>query len=100
MTISCVQHCDPMDYTIHGILQVRMPECTAFPFSGDLPNLGLEPRSPALQAYSLPAEPPGKPSFKQLVSPKPFSARRRLLSLGLCSDPSRLPEQEWHVHGG
>ena len=28
---------------------------------GDLPNPGIEPRSPALQADSLPAEPPGKP---------------------------------------
>ena len=28
---------------------------------GDLPNPGIEPRSPALQTYSLPAEPPGKP---------------------------------------
>ena len=31
-----------------------------FPSSGDLPNLGIEPRSPALQADSLPAEPQGK----------------------------------------
>ena len=29
--------------------------------SGDLPNPGIEPRSPTLQADSLPAEPPGKP---------------------------------------
>ena len=28
---------------------------------GDLPNSGIKPRSPALQAGSLPAEPPGKP---------------------------------------
>ena len=28
-----------------------------FPSPGDLPNLGTEPRSPALQADSLPAEP-------------------------------------------
>ena len=28
---------------------------------GDLPNPGIEPRSPALQADSLPAEPQGKP---------------------------------------
>ena len=28
---------------------------------GDLPNPGIEPRSPTLQADSLPAEPPGKP---------------------------------------
>ena len=29
---------------------------------GDLPDLGIEPRSPALQADSLPTEPLGKPS--------------------------------------
>ena len=28
---------------------------------GDLPNPGIEPRFPALQADSLPSEPPGKP---------------------------------------
>ena len=28
---------------------------------GELPNPGIEPRSPALQVDSLPAEPPGKP---------------------------------------
>jgi len=28
---------------------------------GDLPNPGIELRSPALQADSLPSEPPGKP---------------------------------------
>ena len=33
-----------------------------FPFLGDLPNPGIEPRSPALQADSLPAEPEGKPN--------------------------------------
>ena len=31
-----------------------------FPSPGDLPNPGIEPRSPALQADSLPAEPQGK----------------------------------------
>ena len=31
-----------------------------FPSAGDLPNPGIEPRSPALQADSLPSEPPGK----------------------------------------
>ena len=33
------------------------------PSPGDLPNLRIEPRSPALQADSLPAEPPGKPKL-------------------------------------
>ena len=31
------------------------------PPPGDLPNPGIEPRSPTLQVDSLPAEPPGKP---------------------------------------
>ena len=31
-----------------------------FPSPEDLPNPGIEPRSPALQADSLPAEPQGK----------------------------------------
>ena len=33
----------------------------AFPSPGDLPHPGIEPKSPALQAGSLPSEPPGKP---------------------------------------
>ena len=58
---SCLTLGDPMDYTVHGILQTRIPEWAAYPFSKDLPNPGREPRSPALQVYSLPAEPQGKP---------------------------------------
>ena len=32
-----------------------------FPSPGDLPDPGIEPVSPALQADALPSEPPGKP---------------------------------------
>ena len=32
-----------------------------FPSPGDLPDPGIEPRSPAMQADALPSEPPGKP---------------------------------------
>ena len=39
--------------------QSRLP----FPPPGDLPDPGTEPRSPALQADSLPSEPPGKPTL-------------------------------------
>ena len=31
------------------------------PSPGDLPDPGVEPSSPALQADSIPSEPPGKP---------------------------------------
>ena len=33
---------------------------------GDLPDPGIEPRFPALQADALPSEPPGKPQGKIL----------------------------------
>ena len=32
-----------------------------FPSPGDLPDAGIEPKSPALQADALPSEPPGEP---------------------------------------
>ena len=44
---------------------------------GDLPNPGIEPRSPALQADSLPSEPPGKPQ-----SGLPFPCLRVFLTQG------------------
>ena len=43
------------------ILQGRTLEWVTTSFSRDLPNPGIEPRSPALQTNSLPSEPPGKP---------------------------------------
>ena len=30
---SCLTLCDPMDYTVHGVLQARILEWVAFPFS-------------------------------------------------------------------
>ena len=39
-----------------------------FPSPGDLPDPGIEPRSPALWADSLPAEPPGKPKVICVVT--------------------------------
>ena len=50
-----------MDYTVPGILQTRILEWVAFPFSKGSSQPRVEPRSPALQADSLPAEPQGKP---------------------------------------
>ena len=36
-----------------------------FPSPGDLPNPAIKHRSPALQACSLPSEPPWKPTIKR-----------------------------------
>ena len=61
VTQSCPILSNPIDYTVHGILQARILEWVAFPFSRRSSNPGMEPRSPALQVDSLPAEPQGKP---------------------------------------
>ena len=55
--------CNPMDHTPHGILWAKILEWAAFPFPGDLPNPGIEARSPIFQVDSLPAEPQRKPLF-------------------------------------
>ena len=65
---SCPTVCNPMDYSLPGssvreILQARIPEWVAIPFSG------IERKSPALQADSLPFQPPEKhpsPKYAQL----------------------------------
>ena len=33
VAMSCLTLCDPMDYTVHGILQAKILEWVAFPFS-------------------------------------------------------------------
>ena len=56
----CPTLCNPMDSS----MEFSRPEYWSgqpFPSPGDLPNPGIKPRSPALQAHSLPAEPQGKP---------------------------------------
>ena len=55
-----------MDCSLPGssvleILQARILRGLPFPSPGDLPNRGIKPRSPALQADSLPTEIGGKP---------------------------------------
>ena len=39
-----------------------------FPFPRDLPDPGIEPGSPVLQADALPSEPPGKPEGDRQIS--------------------------------
>ena len=56
--------CSPPGSSFHGTLQARILEWVAVPSPGDLPDPGIEPRSPAFQADSLPSEPPGKYLFE------------------------------------
>ena len=38
VTQSCLILCDSVDYTVPGILQARILECVAFPFSKGCPQ--------------------------------------------------------------
>ena len=57
---------NPMDgsrpgSSVHGIFQSRVLEWVAISSPEDLPDPGIKPRFPTLQADALPSEPPGKP---------------------------------------
>ena len=52
--------CSPPGSSTHGILQARYWGGLPFPSQGDLPDPGIEPRSPALPADALTSEPPGR----------------------------------------
>ena len=63
---SCLTLCDPVDcslpgFSVHGILQARILEWVAIPFSRGSSNPGIEPRSPAVAGRFFTTEPPGKP---------------------------------------
>ena len=62
----CPTLCDPMDCSPTGTCPwgfSRQEDWSGLPCPspGDLPNAGIEPGSPTLQADSLLTEPPGKP---------------------------------------
>ena len=62
LTLYIPMDCNLPSFSVHGILQARILEWVAIPCSpGDLPDLGMEPGPPSLQADSLLPEPPRKP---------------------------------------
>ena len=81
----CPTLCDSMDHSppsssVPGILQARILERVAMPFSRGSSLKGTETRSPALQADSLPSEPLGKPRRYIIVSNWP---KRTTLKLAI-----------------
>ena len=62
----CPAICDPQTVAHQAPLSMGFPRQEywsglPFPSPGDLPDPGIKPGSPTLQADSLPSEPPGKP---------------------------------------
>ena len=78
-----------MDYTVHGILQARILEWVAFPFSRGSSQPGMEPRSPALQVDSLPAESQGKPKVLHWL----------LFNMSIIIGYFYLPILFWNIRG-
>ena len=68
VTKSCPTLCNLMDSTIHGILQARILEWVAFPYSRGSSHPGIRPRHPIVKADSSPAEQPGKPKNARVGS--------------------------------
>ena len=67
-----IRLCDPMvpspPGSSMGFPRQKYWSGLPFPPPGDLPHPGIKPASPALQADSLPTEPPGKPVRHQEFS--------------------------------
>ena len=66
ITQSCQTLCNPMTVARQAPLSMEFSKQDywsglPFPSQGDLPDPGIEPESPALQADSLPSEPPPSP---------------------------------------
>ena len=60
------------------------------PSPGDLPNPGIEPRYPALQADSLLSESPGKPKNTEVSSLSPRGERRQMATAPLTGTAAAL----------
>ena len=60
----CLTLCHPMDCSPSGSSRQEYWSGLPSPPPGDLPNPGIEPRSPTLQVDSLPSEPPVKPKCR------------------------------------
>ena len=82
----------------HGLLHARILQWIAFPFPGDLPNPGIEPRSPTLQVDSLPTELQGKP--KHYLALSGFSSQPKCLKVKVTqSCPALWDLVDYTVHG-
>ena len=72
VTQSCLTLGDNVDCSlpgpsVHGILQAWILEWVAIPFFRGSSQPRIESKSPALQADSLPSEPPGKPNSQYKI---------------------------------
>ena len=88
LTLSDTMDDSPPGSSVHGILQARILEWLPFSPPGDLPNPGIEPRSPELQADALLSEPHNK---------SVNSKKKSFCDVPHCTVPSDCPSAERDV---
>ena len=110
VTQSCPTLCDPIDCSLPGSsVHADSPgKNTGMGFlallQGDIPNPGIKPRSPALQADSLLTEPTGKPNSSQTkpsstpASPSACRLTQLMFFTGLSHHPCRSCNILVNVH--
>ena len=76
----CPTLCDPMDYTVH---EFSRPEYWSGDSPGDLPNPVIKPRSPALQADTLPGKPKNIGTGCHFLLLSPYNAVQKAKMQGL-----------------
>ena len=99
VTQSCLTLCIPMDCSplgssVLGISQARILGEQPFLSLGNLPDPGIEPRSPTLQENSLPSEPLRKPwnEVGQMINMK---KETKDLGLGNCLEEGVMMEDNF-----
>ena len=65
-TLSDPMDCSPPGSSTMGFSRQEYWSGSPLPSPGDLPDPGIEPRSPSLQADALTSEPPGKPVYLKI----------------------------------
>ena len=83
MAQSCPTLCDPMGCRPWNSPGRNTGVGSLSLLQGNLPNPGIEPRSPTLQVDSLPAEPQGKPKIMRSLSPLQWIFLTQESNLGL-----------------
>ena len=87
-TQSCPTLCDPMDYLVHGILQARILEWVAFPFSrGIFPTQGLNPGLLPCRWILYQLSHQGRPATPR-VAVKALPLAHEVFALWPCPSPS------------
>ena len=89
--------CNPPGSSVHGLSPCKNTGvgCHSHKSLGDFPDPGIEPGSPALQADSLPSEPPGT-LVAQWLGLGAFTAMALVQSLTGKLRFHKPPQAKWH----